>query len=258
VGLVASVGIAPNKYLAKLASDLEKPDGFVVIRQEEAQGRLAPLPVGRLWGIGKVSQKKLKGLGIETIGDLLRMPMDGLESQFGVHARRLKGLGMGVDDRRVVPRWDAKSLSAETTFANDISNDEELRDVVDSLADKVARRVRKGGYLAYTIQLKARYADFTTVTRAHTVGEATAETAVIRDAARVLLEEKLDRRGRALRLLGVGVSHIVRVEETQSLLFEDEQSRKNKALDGVMDSLQDKFGSDVIHRGKRRRRDGLD
>jgi len=258
VGLVASVGIAPNKYLAKLASDLEKPDGFVVIRQEEAQERLAPLPVGRLWGIGKVSQKKLKGLGIETIGDLLRMPMGALESQFGVHARRLKGLGQGLDDRRVISNWDAKSLSAETTFATDISDAEELRDIVDSLAVKVARRVRKGGYLAYTIQLKARYADFSTVTRAHTVGEATAQTAVIRDAARLLLEEKLDRNGRALRLLGVGVSHIVRVEETQALLFEDDESRRNRAVDDVMDSLQDRFGTNVIHRGKGRRRTGWD
>jgi len=258
VGLVASVGIAPNKYLAKLASDLEKPDGFVVIRQEEAQARLAPLPVGRLWGIGKVSQKKLKGMGIETIGDLLRMPMEALEGQFGVHARRLKGLGMGVDDRRVVANWDAKSLSAETTFATDIADADELRDVVDSLADKVARRVRKGGYLAYTIQLKARYADFTTVTRAHTMGEPTAQTPVIRDAARLLLEEKLGRKGRALRLLGVGVSHIVRVEETPALLFEDDASRKNRALDDVMDSLQDRFGTNVIQRGKGRRRTGWD
>jgi DNA polymerase-4 len=258
VGLVASVGIAPNKYLAKLASDLEKPDGFVVIRQEEAQERLAPLPVGRLWGIGKVSQKKLSSMGIETIGDLLRMPMDALEGHFGVHARRLKGLGMGVDDRRVVPNWDARSLSAETTFAKDIGDAEELRDIVDSLADKVARRIRKGGYLAYTIQLKARYADFTTVTRAHTVGEATAQTPVIRDAARLLLEEKLGRNGRALRLLGVGASHIVRIEEAPALLFEDDASRKNRTLDDAMDSLQDRFGTGAIHRGKGRRRTGWD
>jgi DNA polymerase-4 len=184
--------------------------------------------------------------------------MDALEGHFGVHARRLKGLGMGMDDRRVVSNWDAKSLSAETTFAKDISDPEELRDIVDSLADKVARRVRKSGYLAYTIQLKARYADFTTVTRAHTVGEATAQTPVIRDAARLLLEEKLGRKGRALRLLGVGVSHIVRVEETPALLFEDDASRKNRALDNVMDSLQDRFGSGVIHRGKGGRKTGWD
>jgi len=252
------VGVAPNKYLAKLASDLEKPDGFVVIRQQEARSRLAPLPVGRLWGVGKVSQKKMERLGILTIGDLLRMPADALEKNFGTHARRLRALAMGLDNRPVVSDWDPKSLSAETTFATDIDDPDELRDIVDSLADKVARRVRKGGYLAHTIQLKARYADFTTVTRAHTLGEPTAQTPVIRDAARELLEEKLERRGRALRLLGVGVSQIVRVNETPAPLFEDDRSKRNRALDEVMDSLEDRFGSGVIRRGKGKRRTGWD
>jgi DNA polymerase-4 len=256
VGLVASVGVAPNKYLAKLASDLEKPDGFVVIGQDEAPARLAPLPVGRLWGIGKVSQRKLERLGVHTIGDLLRVPADALESTLGVHARRLRALALGLDSRPVVAEWDPKSLSAETTFATDIDDPDELRDVVDSLAAKVARRVRRGGYLAHTIQLKARYADFTTVTRAQTLGEPTAQTPVIRDAARVLLEEKLERRGRALRLLGVGVSHIVRAAETPAPLFEDDRSRRNRTLDDAMDSLEDRFGSGVIRRGKRRRRTG--
>jgi len=252
VGLVASVGVAPNKYLAKLASDLEKPDGFVVIRAEDAAARLAPLPVGRLWGVGKAAQKALAEKGIHTIGDITRMPLPQLEKLLGSHARRLRALALGIDDRSVVSHGDARSISAENTFATDIADADELRAHLDRLAERVAQRTRRAGFEAYTIQLKARYADFTTVTRAQTLSEPTAQTPLVRDTARHLLEKKLGRKGRALRLLGVGVSNLVRAGETQPLLIEDDDSRKHRALDGVIDNLQERFGSDVIHRGRGR------
>jgi DNA polymerase-4 len=255
IGLVASVGIASNKYLAKLASDLEKPDGFVEIRQEDARGRLAPLPVGRLWGVGKVAQKSLAEVGIRTIGDISRMPLEQLENLLGSPARRLRALALGIDDRSVVSEGKARSISAENTFATDIGDANELRAHLDLLAERVAGRTRRSGFEAYTIQLKARYANFTTVTRAQTLAEPTAQTPTIRDTARDLLEKRLGRKGRALRLLGVGVSNLVRAGETQPLLIEEDSHRKHRTLDGAMDALQDRFGSDVIHRGRGRGED---
>ena len=255
IGLVASVGVAPNKFLAKLGSYLEKPDGFVVITQEEAAERLAGLPVGRLWGVGKVSQRMLAKQGVHAIGDLTAMPFEDLEKRLGSQARRLRALALGLDDRPVVSNWDAKSLSAETTFSEDIDDPERLRAVVDGLAEKVARRVRNSGYRAHTIGLKARYADFTTVTRARTLKEPASETPTIRDAARELLEEKLGRRGRALRLLGVAAFSLVREDATPLQLFEDKRVVRDRKLDGAMDSLQDRFGNDVIHRGRGRHKE---
>jgi DNA polymerase-4 len=249
VGLVASVGVAPNKYLAKLASDLEKPDGFVVITAREAAERIADLPVGRLWGVGKVAQKNLEKVGIHTIRDIRRTPLAQLETMLGSYAARLRALAQGIDDRPVVSDGEARSISAENTFARDIADADELRAHLDRLSERVGRRVRKSGYEAYTVHLKARYADFTTVTRAMTLAEPTAQTPAIRDAARELLEVRLGRRGRALRLLGVGVSNLVHAGTAQPLLIEDDRSRKNRELDGVMDSLQEKYGTDAIHRG---------
>ncbi len=248
-GLVASVGVAPNKFLAKLASDLEKPDGFVVITREDARERLADLPVGKLWGVGKVSQENLARKGIHTVGDITRMPVDELERLMGSWAQRLKQLALGEDDRNVVRDHKAKSISAETTFARDIGDAGELRGHLDRLVEKVARRVRKGGLLGYTISLKARYADFTTVTRAVTLPQPVALTPAIRVAARDLLESRLDRRGRSLRLIGVSVAHFVRREEQPALLFEDPEDKKAEAIDDVIDRLKDRFGSDAIHRG---------
>jgi DNA polymerase-4 len=260
IGLVASVGVAPNKYLAKLASDLDKPDGFVVITPEEAEERLAELPVGKLWGVGKVSQKSLAKLGIHTVGDITRMPIGRLERIVGSWAPRLKQLARGIDDRPVVPDHEAKSISAETTFAADIGDADRLRDHLDRLVERVARRVRKGGLLGYTVSLKARYADFTTVTRALTLNEATAQTPAIREAARELLESKLGRKGRPLRLLGVGLSHFVRRDEQPELLFKDPADERNDTVDNVIDRLQDRFGSDAIHRGAigRKAKDSFD
>jgi nucleotidyltransferase/DNA polymerase involved in DNA repair len=199
--------------------------------------------------VGKVAQKNLEKVGIHTIRDIRRTPLAQLETMLGSYAARLRALAQGIDDRPVVSDGEARSISAENTFARDIADADELRAHLDRLSERVGRRVRKSGYEAYTVHLKARYADFTTVTRAMTLAEPTAQTPAIRDAARELLEVRLGRRGRALRLLGVGVSNLVHAGTAQPLLIEDDRSRKNRELDGVMDSLQEKFGTDAIHRG---------
>ncbi len=184
VGLTASVGVAPNKFLAKLASDLEKPDGFVVIKPGQAEARLAVLPVARLWGVGKVTQRQLAKHGVETIGGLLAMPVHQLEGIVGSYAPRLRELARGIDDRPVVVGESSKSIGGETTFAEDIADEKRLRGIIDSLAVRVAKRLRKEGYRAHVIHLKARYADFTTVTRATTIPIATASTQTLVQTAR--------------------------------------------------------------------------
>jgi len=252
VGLVASVGVAPNKFLAKLASDLEKPDGFVVITQEEAESRLADLPVRRLWGVGKQTQKLLAKLDVHTFRDVTAMPAKDLESHLGIHARRLQNLARGIDNRPVVAGGEAKSISNERTFSADIGDAGELRTIADALSEQVSGRLRKSGLLAHTVHIKARYPDFTTLTRAVTLPEPTEQTRVIRDAVRELLEKRLERKGRPLRLLGVGVSHFVHPEDEAGELFVEESHVKNTRVDHLMDELQDRFGPDAIHRGRGR------
>jgi len=263
IGLVASVGVAPNKFLAKLASDLEKPDGFVVITRDEAETRLAPLPVSRLWGVGKVTEAAMAKAGIHTIGDVVRASDVVLEKIAGSYAPRLKQLARGIDDREVVPDAEAKSIGAENTFARDIADAEELRTELDALSERVAKRARADGMAGYTVHLKARYANFTTVTRAHTLPDPTNASVVIRDAARELLEQRLDRGGRALRLLGVSLSNLIHAEAVTPDLFEAAQENtrtkppavKNRALDAVMDELRERFGASAIRRGSRRGRE---
>ena len=259
VGLVASVGVAPNKYLAKLASDLEKPDGFVVISREDARERLAGLPVSRLWGVGKQTQKMLAKMQIHEFRDITATPIEELESRIGVLARRLHNLALGIDNRPVVADHEAKSISNERTFATDIADADELRDIADALSERVARRMRKAGLLAQTVQIKARYPDFTTVTRAVTLPDPTEESQEIRDAVRDLMENRLGRKGRPLRLLGVGVSNFVHPEDEVGELFTDAGRTRKKRVDHLMDELQDRFGADVIHRGRgRSKRDRYD
>ncbi len=247
--LTASVGVAPNKFLAKLASDLEKPDGFVVITAGEAAARLAPLPVGKLWGVGKVTQKTLAAHGIKTIQNLLDFPHERLEKLVGSNAGRLRDLARGIDDRPVVVDEESKSIGAETTFSEDIEDTAALLGHLNSLVDRVAARLRQEGFLARTIQLKARYPDFQTVTRALTLSTATATTQTIREAARTLFEERLDRRGRPLRLIGVSASHLVRFKTEQPVLFGNKKEDDREKVDHLIDALQKKFGKNTIFRG---------
>lgn len=249
IGLTASVGVAPNKFLAKIASDLEKPDGFVVIEPGTEIERLAPLEVGRLWGVGPVMERELGRLGIKRVGDLLKTDPAAIERRLGGEAARsLIGLARGIDERPVVPDSAPKSISEETTFERDIGDSARLLQVLDDLADQVARRMRGQGWRARTVHLKARYPDFSTVTRSLTLPAPTASTVAIRKAARELLERRLGRNNRPLRLVGVGVSGLVAEGEGQLELFREKDERA-ESVDRLLDRINEKYGDDSIRRG---------
>lgn len=247
IGLTASVGVATNKFLAKLASDLEKPDGFVVIPADGARRLLAALPVSRLWGVGKVAEQTLADLGIRTVADLLAA-RETVLARFGDHGRHLLELAAGQDERPVIPVHEARSIGNETTFAADIADPQQLQDVLDGLADKVARRLRSHGLVARTVTVKARYADFSTPTRALSLPVATAATVELRDAARLLLQERLGRAGRPLRLLGVTASNLAPADSGQGRLFSDPGQQRQEALDQVVDRVHDRWGA-LLRRG---------
>lgn len=247
VGLTASVGVASNKFLAKLASELEKPDGFVVIRPDEITARLDGLPVGKLWGVGQVTERELNRQGIRTIGDLRRAPRELLRARLGDHADHLVALAAGRDERPVVPVHEAKSIGNELTFAEDIADPDALQDILDHLAEKVAWRLRRHGLRGRTVTLKARDPDFTTHTRSQTLPQPTQSTVEIRAVARELLNLRLDRRGRPLRLLGVTVSQFDE-PSAQGALFADPAAARDEALDRVVDRVNDRFGK-VLRRG---------
>jgi DNA polymerase-4 len=254
LGLSASVGVAPNKFLAKLASDLAKPGGLVVITAAEARERLASLPVGRLWGVGRVTERELAARGIRTIGDLVAAPRAELRDRFGDHADHLLALAEGRDERPVVPVHEARSVGNEITFARDIADANELRDITDHLAEKVAWRLRRHGLRGRTVTLKARYPDFSTHTRSRTLAHATQSTTEIRAAARELLARRLGRRGRPLRLLGVTASQLEAAQAGQGELFGDAEAERDRDLDRVMDRVNERFGR-VLRRGGPPRRD---
>ncbi|WP_314762904.1 DNA polymerase IV [uncultured Selenomonas sp.] len=238
--LVASVGIAPNKFLAKLASDLEKPDGLVEIRAEDAVRRIAPLPVGRLWGVGRRTEEKLAALGIKTIGEMQQADEKKLARSLGTRAAHaLKELSFGRDERRVEPDREAKSIGKEVTFERDLKSAEEAERELLSLAEKVGWRLRLAGVAARTIQLKVRRADFTTFTRSRTLFEATAHDEPIFRTARDLFRELGIKSG--IRLLGVTGENF----EPSALpsLFRDE---KKERLYGAIDALKKRFGESII------------
>ncbi len=166
IGISASVGLAPNKFLAKLASDLEKPRGFSVIGAAEAEDVLAAMPVGRIWGVGKVFQQKLERDGIRTIGQLQEMEATDLARRYGTIGLRLARLSHGDDSREVTPERGAKSVSAETTFFTDISSFDTLRPILRNLAEKVSARLKKAELSGRGVTLKLKTADFKTITRA--------------------------------------------------------------------------------------------
>lgn len=255
--LTASVGVAPNKFLAKLASDLEKPDGLVVVKADRAAALLADLPVGKIWGIGKVAQKSLETIGVRTVREMLDCPRERLDGVFGSNTGRLLELARGIDERPVVVGEAAKSIGAETTFAKDISDEADLRIYLTTLMARVARRLRKSGYRTQTVQLKARYADFKTVTRAVTLPEPTTSTEVLQNAVRDLFEYRLGRKGRALRLIGTSVSNLTSPVDSELMLFHDGKLERQGNLDTVVDALQDKYGSKTIWRGPQRMADDV-
>jgi len=246
--LVASVGVAPNKFLAKMASDLKKPDGFVVVAPDQIQQFLDPLPVGRLWGVGRVTGRVLDRLGVRTIRDVRQLRPETLRKHFGEHGQHLWDLSRGIDDRKVVPDREAKSVSHETTFAEDIDDLETLRAWVLELTEQVARRLRRHELLGRTVQLKVRFSDFRTITRATTLPRPTNGTQEIWQVADKMLSTRLPAKHLAVRLLGVGVSGFDHPEQTQRSLFDDGEHVVQADLDQAADQIREKFGAASIAR----------
>lgn len=244
--LTASVGVAPNKYLAKIASDLEKPDGLVVVEPDKINEFLHPLPISRLWGAGKQTQKLLLRMGIKTIGDLAIYPEVILNKKLGKLGDHFYKLAHGIDDREVHTSDGVKSVSNEHTFSQDLKDTEELRKRISALCEKVGHRLRKAGLKGKTIHLKLRYSDFSTITRNKTLPVGSDETSQIYKIIMQLFEQNyID--GRDVRLIGVGVSGFSGLNSNQLSLF-DNSSKKNRDLDQIEDIIKTKFGTSAIRR----------
>ena len=247
--LTASVGIAPNKFLAKLASDLEKPDGFVVITEENKQEILDPLPISKIWGIGKITAKALKTKGINTVKQLRTAPIEILKTILGNQAANIQMLAQGIDDREVVSIRESKSVSAEETFPIDIIDKDILLNVLHSQVEEVANRLRDGKLEGKTITLKIRYKDFRTITRSFTMDKSTNNTQVLLQEAQQLFNQWYKKSAGALRLVGFGTSGLSPEGSGQKLLFFDPQEKRQKTIDQVYDKIRGKYGEDSLKRG---------
>jgi DNA polymerase-4 len=218
--LTVSIGVGPNKLVAKIASAFDKPDGLTVVRPSGVEAFLAPLPVRRLHGIGPAAEKTLHAMGLKTVGDLRRVSVDLLLARFGNWGRTMLDRAWGIDDRSVHTRHVRKSLSTERTFAENLNKVEEIDEVLDSMASEVARGLGKRRLAASTITVKVRYPDFQTPTRSHTLPVPTADAATIATLARELVR-RTDAVHRSVRLLGIGASNLVPGELAQLTLFDD-------------------------------------
>jgi DNA polymerase-4 len=249
-GLTVSAGVAPSKFVAKIASDMDKPDGLTVVAADRVRAFLEPLPIDRIWGVGKRTQDALKLLGVHTIGDLRRVPVEVLEQKFGKHGLKMHELSMGRDERDVVPDHEAKSIGHEDTFSHDILDMAEAKRELLSLSNKVARRMRRGGVSGRTITLKVKYSNFVQITRSTTLPEYTDDGLTIYSASCDLLQ-KTETGKRSVRLLGISVSQlgVPGVQEQIPLFEEAEAPHKREQLNRALDSLHEKFGEKSIRPG---------
>ncbi|MBI3007410.1 MAG: DNA polymerase IV [candidate division NC10 bacterium] len=259
--LVASVGVAGSKFVAKVASDLGKPDGFVAVPPGQEKAFLAPLPVSRLWGVGAKTERLLRSLGLITIGAVASWPEAALAARFGEAGRHLWALANGLDDRPVTPEEAAKSIGAETTFAEDTADPRLLRTTLLALAERVGRRLRREGVRGSTVTLKVRFEPFETHTRAQTLATPTALADDIFPVAAALLAAARVP-GRRIRLLGIAVSRLVPAEAAgrQLPLFGEGGARRERVA-AVMDAVAARFGEGALTRAAllprpRRRRAG--
>lgn len=247
--LIASVGVAPTKFVSKIASDLKKPDGFVLVKPDEVQAFLDPLPVGRLWGVGKVTGQTFERLSIRTIGQLRQIPLQQLNQWFGSSGEHYWQLSHGIDERKVVPDREAKSISNETTFPEDISDKEILRSWLVDLVDQVARRLRQHDLKGRTAEIKVRFSDFKTISRSVTLANPTNLTKELLEAGIELLTHKLPSTHLPVRLLGFGVNNLGDKQQTQLELFSQPERERHRELDKALDQITEKFGKLSIRRG---------
>jgi DNA polymerase-4 len=245
--LHASFGVATSKTVAKIASDLRKPRGFVVVRPGEEEEFLGPLPLRTLPGLGPSTERRLEGLGLRTLGDLAGVPEAVLTARLG----RAAGLSLhqrsrGIDASPVAPPQAPKSISREETFAADIGDLGPLADRLRALAAEVGRSLRAARLTARTVSLKVRFADFTTIARQETLGAASDSDAAIREAGLSLLRGAFQP-GRTIRLLGIGVHNLEPAAQLD--LFSDAASARDRRVDAALDSLRQRFGPEALRRG---------
>ncbi|MDI6814787.1 MAG: DNA polymerase IV [Dehalococcoidales bacterium] len=246
LGLCASVGIASSKVVAKIATELSKPDGLLKVSAGKERSFLAPLPVAKLPGIGKKAEQILNGLGIHTIGELSNMPLSTLKSHFGASGELLHRFANGIDDREVEPPSAAKSISRETTFDKDTKDHSLLKATLRYLSERVGSELRQRGRQARCITLKLRYADFTTITRSHTLKQASNTDQTIFDTGLKLLNRAQQKQ--PVRLIGIRVSSLV--EPGRQLDMLDSLAQRQEQLDRAIDRIRKKYGFTAIQTGR--------
>jgi DNA polymerase-4 len=246
--LIVSIGVAPNKFVAKVASDQGKPDGLVVVAPDEVLDFLHPLPVGRIFGVGKVTLKALAKMGITTIGDLAGYPRDVLRSRFGEHGDHLWSLSQGVDDRPVEPHHEAKSLGHENTFADDKGDLGELTQIVQEQADRVAGRLRKHKLRAGGVMLKAKTADFRLLTRQRRLPRPSCDGDTLGRVAAELLAALMSETPGPFRLTGVAGTDLTSEAEPRQLTLDEPEHRQREELARTLDAISARFGAGLVER----------
>jgi len=248
LGIVASIGIAPCKVVAKVASDESKPDGLIEVRPGGEAAFLAPLAIRKLPGVGKKTAQVLTGLGVRTIGQLARMPLRALKSHFGAFGDMLYHHANGIDNSPVTPPEEAKSISRETTFEEDTHDMVFLSATLRYQAERVGADLRNGGKQTKCVSIKVRYADFTTITRQRTLPQLTDLDQTIFEIGNNLLEKAVADNRLAIRLIGIGVSNLSEPGMQLSLMNNTEQ--RLEKLNRAVDRIRDKYGFAAIQTGR--------
>ena len=249
IGISGSIGLSHNKFLAKLASDLDKPRGFAVISKKETLDLLAPLPIQKIWGAGPVLQHKLQSDGIQTFADLRRRERKVLNKRYGKMGDRLWHLARGLDHRSITGREPVKSISKETTFFEDTSDTDLLDGHLWRLAEQVSDQCKAKDYAGKTVNLKLKKADFKLLTRSITLNEPTQMTDRIYSKVRLMLDSVIDHG--PFRLIGVGISHLTKPEDADQFmdLLEQDAAKRAKA-ERATDAIRERFGKDAILKGR--------